>query len=1094
MVPTRRRRAAPHALASTPAVRPPSTIRPLAPAAPVLALALGLLLLPAGARAQRRGEGPDSTSRPLRFEFLGPAAGGRIASVAGVPGDPDTYYAGAASGGVWKTTDGGRTFAAIFDEEPVQAIGALAVAPSAPAIVWAGTGEAWTIRDADVTGDGVYKSVDGGRTWTHMGLENAGRIGRIVVHPWDPDIVYVCALGRTTAPQQERGVYRTTDGGRSWQRVLFVDANTGCSGLAMEPNDPQVLYAGTWQISMRPWAEKSGGAGSGVWMSRDGGTTWKRLADGLPHSPVGKVDVAVARSDANRVYALIETPDQGSVWRSDDAGAHWKVVSWDRTLIGRAGYYVRLAVSPTDADELIVASSSLHRSTDGGETFTTIRGGCGDCHDVWWDSDNPDHFAVTGDGGMGITTSHGRRFTSAALPIAQMYHVAVDDRRPYWVYGNRQDNGTMRGPSDSPELPDNVPALNPRRRFGNLGGGGQSDWQHGLGGCESGFTLPEPGDPDIVWATCYGDEVSRWDAKTRLARSVSPWMHTLDSPPDALKYRCHWTPPLAIDPFDPGTVYYGCQVVFRTTDGGQSWSVISPDLSTKDSSRIVSSGGLIGDNLGQFYGEVVFAIAPSPVRKGLIWAGTNDGQVWYTADAGGHWTNVTAGLEGLPPWGTVRRIEPSPFDSATAYVAVDRHLMDDPTPYIYRTTDLGKTWTRISGGLPADHPLSYVMTVAEDPNRQGLLFAGTGHGFFYSRDDGGHWTALQDGLPAAPVTWIAVAKPAHDVVASTYGRGIYVLRDVTPLEQGDVSAPIAAARLFAPAPALRQARDGKAYVDFALPAAPAAPVKVEVLDAGGTPVRTMPLVAHDGLNRATWDLRYDPPRQVEMRTPAPDNPHVFDEPRFKGKATRPVTHWGIEGPQRTGPIAPPGRYTVRLTTPGGTLTEPLEVVKAPAIAASAEDLAASTAAQLRIRNAIDTVADMANTLEIVRRHILDARSRHRNDTATDSALAALDRQAMDVELRLLSRSSMQSDDKWFVEPYALYLNLVWLNAEVGSGGGDVSGGADHAPTAASLAILSDLERKLGEAKTAYHAFIDTTLPAFNRAMVGKVGPIGTAMR
>ncbi|MGH9781129.1 MAG: WD40/YVTN/BNR-like repeat-containing protein, partial [Candidatus Acidiferrales bacterium] len=714
---------------------------------------------------RRRGEG---SRDQFRFRFIGPTAGNRVASVAGVPGDPSLYYAGAASGGVWKTTDGGIRWAPIFDKEPVAAIGALAVAPSDPNVVWVGTGEAWAIRDTDVMGNGVYKSTDAGKTWKHMGLDATGRIGRVIVNPRDENDVFVCALGRTTGPQQERGVYRTTNGGKNWERVLFVDENTGCSGLVMDPQDPNVLFAGTWQIAMHTWGEFSGGPGSGVYVSRDGGTKWTRIeGHGLPKPPVGKIDVVVAPTDSERVYALIQTKDQGSVWRSDDGGENWRVVNWQRPLIGRAGYYIRIAVSPANEDEVYIANSSFFESVDGGETFKQVPWG-GDNHDIWVDPKNPNRFALTNDAGLLITTDHGKAFNRVTLPIGQMYHVAVDNQVPYYVYSNMQDDGNMRGPSTS---------------FGfAFGGGEQPGWDHAMGGCESGWTLPDLANPNIVWATCYGNEVTVWDARTKMARSVSPWIHTLDSPPNETKYRCHWTPPLAIDPFDNNTVYYGCQVIFKTSDGGEHWSVISPDLSTNDPSKIVSSGGIVGDNLGQFYGEVVFAIAPSQKQRGLIWAGTNDGQVWYTKDGGGHWNNVTKNISGLPAWGTVTSIEPSHFEAGTAYISIDFHLMDNRDPYIYKTTNFGQSWTQVSGDLPKSE-LSYVRVVAEDPNCKGLLFAGTGNDLYYSSDDGAHWKALDEGLPHATVSWAVVQKQFHDLVVSTYGRGLYILDDITPLEQ-----------------------------------------------------------------------------------------------------------------------------------------------------------------------------------------------------------------------------------------------------------------------------------------------------------------------
>ncbi|HKO14957.1 MAG TPA: glycosyl hydrolase, partial [Gemmatimonadaceae bacterium] len=391
------------------------------------------------------------TARPLEFEFLGPAGGGRIASITGVPGDTAVWYVGSASGGVWKSTDGGHRFVPVFDSMDVQAIGAVAVAPSKPAIVWAGTGEAWAIRDADIIGDGVYRSDDAGKTWRNMGLRETGRIARILVHPSNPNVVYVCALGRTTAPQEERGVYRTTDGGATWTRVLFVDPNTGCSSLAMDAKNPKVLLAGMWQVEMHPWAMFSGGPSSGLWITHDGGSSWTQVQDpGLPRPPVGKIGVAIAPTNSNRMYALIQTADQGSLWRSDNAGRSWKMVSWARALIGRGGYYMHLAVSSGNPDEVLVANSGFWRSTDGGRTFRQVQWG-GDNHDIWMDPRNPDHFGLTNDAGARVTTTHGKSWNNISLPNAQMYHVAVDHQLPYWVYGNRQDDGTMRGSSAAPE-------------------------------------------------------------------------------------------------------------------------------------------------------------------------------------------------------------------------------------------------------------------------------------------------------------------------------------------------------------------------------------------------------------------------------------------------------------------------------------------------------------------------------------------------------------------------------------------------------------------------------------------------------------------
>jgi photosystem II stability/assembly factor-like uncharacterized protein len=1054
----------------------------------------------------------------FRFRFVGPKVGNRIAAVAGVPGDASVYYAGAASGGVWKSTDGGNRWAPIFDKQPVAAIGSLAVAPSDPSTVWAGTGEAWVIRDSDVMGNGIYKSTDAGKTWTNMGLPESGRIGRIVIHPSNPDIVFACVLGRTTGSQQDRGVYRTTDGGQHWERVLFAGENVGCSGLSMDAHNPRTLFAGMWQVEMHTWGEFNGGPGSGVYVSRDGGTKWTRIEEhGLPHSPVGKIDVAVAPTNSNRVFALIQTKDQGSVWRSDDAGDHWKAVNYQRALIGRGGYYIRIAVSTGNDNEVLVANSGFHQSLDGGQNFHEVRWG-GDTHDIWIDPTNPDRFVITDDGGMIITTVHGRGFHRVNLPIGQMYHVAVDNQIPYYFYSNMQDDGNMRGPSvpiDSQE----------------------TGWDREMGGCESGFTVPDTVDPNIVWATCYGNTVTRWDARNKEAHSVSPWMHTLDSPPNDIKYRCHWTPPLAIDPFDHNTVYYGCQVIFKTSNAGQSWSVVSPDLSTQDPARVIPSGGIVGDNLGQFYGEVVFAIAPSKIQKGLIWAGTNDGQVWYTKDGAANWVNVTKNISGLPPWGTITTIAPSSFDPGTAYISVDFHLVDNRDPFIYKTTDMGKTWKPISGNLPK-HPLSYVRTIAEDPNCAGLLFAGTGNGLYYSLDDGDHWTALQTGLPHAPVTWAVVQKEFHDLVVSTYGRGLYILDDITPLEQLAKNHSDAAVTLFEPRAAYRFVRAPHAMLNFSLKTEPKAepkpepnaeakseakpepknPTEIEILDSQGKVIRKLETTAHAGINRVKWDLRYESPRVIALRTVAPQNPHIWDEPRFRDSDSRPITHWGTK-PSEVGPIVAPGKYTVRLKVEGQSYSQPLTILRDPRAPGSDADIELSVKTLLRICDNISRVSDSVNQIEWLRKQLevvetmlrppkkqekpkaaiaeqgdeFDSEPAPAPPAALDEAQTKqkaellkaaedLDKKLQAIESRQVSQALQNSDDKYFVEPYRVYLNLLWLNAEVGTGGGDVAGGADFAPTDNQLDLLTTYETEIAAVDADYRKLLKEDLPAFNHIL------------
>jgi photosystem II stability/assembly factor-like uncharacterized protein len=1104
---------------------------------------LGAVALSVALSAQRGGgpQGPQQASTPeaLKFRYMGPAAAGRIATVAGVPGDPSTYYIGSASGGVWKSTDAAQTFVPIFDDQPVAAIGAIAVAPSDPNVLWVGTGESWVIRYSDVMGDGVYLSKDAGKTWTNMGLKETGRISRVIIHPTDPNTVYVCATGRMTGAQEERGVFKTTDGGGNWKRVLFVDPNTGCSGLSIDARDPNILLAGMWQIEQHTWMEKSGGPGSGVHLTKDGGATWTKVTNGMPKSPFGKIDVQIAPSNSTRMYALIQTADQGSVWRSDDSGASWKVVSWDRSLIGRAGYYIRMVVNPQNADDIFIMSSSMHRSQDGGKNFsgnggqfpfTQGQASCGDCHDIWIDPKDPVRYALVDDGGGSINTHNG--VVNMRIPNGQMYHVHTDNRVPYWIYSNRQDDGTMRGPSTSSEtagngcLPENstMPAglvgFGRGRGGGGGGGGGRgrggapapaedpacagtgrgktapaTAWQPNIGGCESGFTIPDPTNADVVYASCYGNKVTRWDARTGTARSIEPWMVSLDSAPNEAKYRCHWTAPMAIDPFDTRNVLYGCQLILKTSNGGQSWTELSPDLSTKDPSRIVSNGGLVGDNLGQYNGEVVWSIEYSKIKQGLIWAGTNDGKLWNTQDAGAHWNDLTKNFKDLPVWGAFNEIWPSTFDAGTAYVAVSFHLMDDRKPYIYKTTDFGATWNKINGNIPTGHPLDYVLSVSGNPNRKDMLFAGTAHGFYYSMDDGGTWTQLKTGLPPAPVSWITVEPRFHDIVISTYGRGLYIMPNITVLEQTGQPAPPAAGttKLYEPAPIVRLARSvfqqaNRPHFQLALATAPAGPVKMEILDGGGKVLKTQMVTAHAGLNGINWDLQLEAPKLVELLTTPPDNPHIWEEERFKDVQIRRITHWGIT-PSTGIPLAAPGKYQVRFTADGAPLVQSFEVIKDPAIAASVEDLQTSSAAQMRIRDDITQTSEMVNKMERWRKQIEDQVKASAARPAVVKSLKNLDTAIWDVEVKLVSRSEIHSDDKYFPEAYKVYMNLIWLSGGVGQGASDEAGSIDYKPTDTQMQVLDVIEKELASAKAGFDKLQATDIPAFNKAMAGKVAEI-----
>jgi photosystem II stability/assembly factor-like uncharacterized protein len=1065
-----------------------------------------------------------------RFEYVGPQNAGRIAAAAAVAGKPGVYYAGAASGGVWKSSDGGVTWKPTFDGQSSQAIGALAVSQSNPNIVWAGTGEAWAVRDMDMMGDGIYKSTDAGETWTRMGLAETGRIGTIAIHPSNENIVLVCALGRATGPQKERGVFRTEDGGKTWQHVLFVNQDTGCSGLQIAQQNPNVVLASTWEVYLQTHILESGGMGSGVYLSGDGGKTFAKVTHpGLPKSPYGKTDVAIAPSNANRMYALIQTgrdgvkglksEAQGSLWRSDDGGKAWQNVSWDRRLIGRAGYYIRIRVSPDNPDHLLVANSTLWRSRDGGKIFEGGGGGCGDCHDVWWDP-NPEHaghYIVTGDGGMGIYGSPNNPTgnTSVSLPIGQMYRVTVDQRRPYWVYSSRQDNGSMRIASNRPIVPANVPSYAPPAPPPVPGGGGAAGGPGGRGGgrgaggggaggggrgapqaaaapaqesmpsCESGYTYPEPGNHRFVWGTCYAAHVATFDENSGLRRSVSPWMHTLDSDPVNLKYRCQWSPPLAIDWFD-NSVYFGCQVLFRTRDRGQSWQVISPDLSTGDPERIRFSGGVVGDNLGQFYGATISAIAPSRMQRGVVWVGTNDGKVQLSRDGGTKWEDLTANVK-MPPWGIVRRIDASHFDPATAYMAVDYHLVDNRDPYLFKTTDFGRTWARIDSNLPKGHPLDYTLSIAENPRRRGMIFAGTGHGFFYSHDDGKSWTQFKDKLPAAPVNWIEVPKNTAEIAVATYGRGLWILRDTWTLEQPELAQQQADLRLFNPVPGLHAAgQGGGAEFVFSLRTEPTAPVTMEILEEGGSVVSTSQIQARAGLNKATWNLLYPAPAQPVLRSIPPDNPYIWDAGRWTGRQ-RPVTHWGL-GAASWRPRAAPGKYTVRMTYNGLKVEKPFEIWRDVMIPATDAELVASHKLQRDITAAINETVDKINRIEIMRMQIEDLRKQHASAKDLDGALAKLYGQMYETELHFLSRTEMHSDDKWYVEKYRLYLNLVWLLAEIGGSGGDVMGGVGYGPTNAAKEVFADRQKDLVAGRAAFDKLM-AEVAAFNKTYAKRLPAI-----
>jgi len=1060
------------------------------------------LLLPVFAFAQSpapEAPAPGDPFGALHYRFIGPP-GNRVTSVVGVPGDMNVYYAGAASGGVWKSFDAGQHWYPIFDKESAQSIGSIAIAPSNHSILWVGTGEPF-IRSNVSLGDGIYKSIDGGRSWQHMGLEKTGRIGRIVIDPRNPDIVYAAALGTCYGPQQERGVYRTTDGGKTWKQVLFVDQNTGIYDLTMDPADSSKLIAASWQIDIKTWGRQSGGPGSGLFMTTDG-ENWKRISGhGLPSTPMGKIAVSFAPSDQRRVYALIETGQGGTLWRSDSGGTDWTLVNSSRLLNERPHYYTRMLVMPDNENEIYFPSNGISVTFDGGDTADHMHcpgdnpateadavrreGNCGgDNHDMWADPVNPSRMMIGSDGGVMISTERGRSWTDTRLPIAQMYHVATDNRVPYMVYGQMQDGSPLHGPS-------NVPGE------GRISA---SEWTTGAG-CETGWQVPDPVDNNIVWGGCYAGVTERFDGKSGFSHSVSVWPdRTMGANAGEVKIRMNWTYPIAISPHDHNTVYVGSQYVHRTTDGGQTWQQISPDLTLNDASMHGDSGGLTIDNLSVEYAGVVYALAESPVEKGQIWAGSNDGQVQMTRDGGEHWTNLTANIKGLPAKMTIDSIEPSKYAMGTCYVAFDGHQVDIRDPHLYKTTDFGKTWTKITDGIPLSQ-LSYTHVIREDPVRKGLLYAGTENGLYLSFDDGAHWRTFQQNLPHAPVYWLTIQPEFNDLVVGTYGRGFWILDDITPLENFKSEKEEGAARLYPVRKAYRlragSKRDmapsgasvgqGSPYgvpVNYFLKSKDTK-VTLEVFDSEGKPVQKLHTKPQEGIDRVWWDLRYKPTLTVQLRTTPPGNPHIWSEKRFVGKSTRRVFYYGVGGESTDGPLVPPGTYTVKLTAEGKSQSEQIVVVKDPRTPASVEDAIAASKLSYRIYEDTNLSVELINQIEWSRKQLEETRTLLTARKAEKSLLNAteeLDNKYQEQENQLLHPTIAEGDEKSFRGPLGLYLKFVWLGAEVGTGGGDVAGNSDFAPTDSEKQVFNLLDGQLHAVESALKAIDADAVPAYNANM------------
>lgn len=1014
----------------------------------------------------------------LSYRYIGPD-GNRIISTVGEPGNDLVIYAGAASGGIFKSEDGGIKWKPIFDDQDVSSIGALAIAPSDPNIVWAGTGETY-IRSNISIGNGIYKSTDAGDTWKLMGLPETGRIGRILIDPRDANIVYVAALGHSYGPQQERGVYKSNDGGESWSQVLFVDENTGASDIALDVNNPDILIAGTWQLEMSTWVRNSGGPGSGLYMSKDKGENWSKLeGNGLPKLPWGKIALGIAPSNSDRIYALIETAQyefDGVLFRSDNGGKSWKKISHDQELTQRPHYYSRLTISPVDDEEVYFMAHGVHKTTDGGKGLSRVGGVGGDDHEMWIDPLNPDRLIVANDAGINISLNRGKSWHSPQLPTGQMYHVAVDNQIPYNVYGNRQDGPSTKGPSNS--------------RMGSINIG---MW-HPVGGGESGFTYPDPVDNDIVWSASYDASLTRYNSKTGHSREVRVWP---DEPmgwgPADLKYRFNWTFPIHISPHDHNTIYVGSQMVHKTNNGGQSWTEISPDLTTNDKSRQVTSGGLTIDNIGVEFGSTLFAIAESPVEKGVIWTGSNDGLVQVSRDGGSNWTNVTANIPNLLEWGTISNIEPSQFKAGKAYISVDYHQMNNRDPFAYITEDYGQSWKFITGGIEKSK-LSYVHVIREDPTREGLLYLGTENAIYFSYNDGESWMSLQNNLPKAPLHWLTIQKEFKDLVVATYGRGFWIMDDISALQQ--MSEEIAAKpfhvfeqrdayrfqRISKPGRGESTAADGRnpaygASLNYWVGDSNKEKVAIEIINSSGEVVRKLKGGNKKGMNRVMWDLRHERATEPKLRTlplGMPNDKALPERLRLDEKGWRQLVTWGYGG--FSGPLVNPGTYTVKITNGDTVIEQPLVVKKDPNTEGTISDIAVQTKRALEIRDDISTVAEMINAMEWLRKQIDDVEmlmKEQKSETVKD-ALKNLDDQLVEVEGKLfqLTLTGTFADD--LRGPTMLYSKLMNLANQVRQG--------DFVPTDQQIAVHELHQKSLESYKMMYDKVLNNTLPASNKIL------------
>ncbi|MGI8788246.1 MAG: VPS10 domain-containing protein [Pyrinomonadaceae bacterium] len=1020
---------------------------------------------------------PNNPLKNFQYRQIGPFRGGRVGAVVGVPTQPNVYYFGATGGGVWKTTDGGINWFPVSDEYfKTGSVGAIDVSVSDPNIIYVGMGEE-TLRGNVSHGDGVYKSVDGGKSWKFVGLGDTRQIGRIRVNPKNPDIAYVAAIGHLWASNQERGVFRTKDGGKTWEKILFRNSDTGANDIVLDPTNPNTIYATFWQIRRTPWGFESGGAGSGIFKSTDGGDSWTEITGnkGLPSGILGKIGITVSPLNSNRIWAIVEAKD-GGLYRSDDAGDTWQKVSDNPNIRQRPWYYTRVYADTQQPDTVYVLNVQFQKSIDGGRTFTTVGTPHGDNHDLWIAPNDNARMIEGNDGGANVSTDGGKNWTEEDQPTAQFYRVILDNDFPYHIYGAQQDNSTIKIASRTADF-----AITDK------------DW-YDVGGGESGWIAPHPDNSDIIFAGSYDGLLTRYDYKAKQLRDVNVYPdNTMGAGADAAKYRFQWSFPILFSPHKTdgkAVLYAGANVLFRSLDEGQTWQAMSPDLTRNDKSKQVSTGGEISkDNTSVEYYDTIFTVAESPVTQGVIWTGSDDGLVYVTRDNGKNWDKVTP--KGMPEWIQINSIEASPFDAGAAYVAATAYKTDDYKPYLFKTTDYGKSWKKIVSGIAND---AFTRVVREDPNRRGFLYAGTETGMYYSRDDGENWQSLRLNLPVVPITDLAIHKREMDLVVATQGRSFYVL-DNLPILYKLADAQKADAFLFKPEDAYRTPGAGGfqlpataafganppngAVVNYYLKSKPKE-ISLEFLDASGKLIRK-----YNGKEKPE-NAPTDAPPQRRGGSDEPNLPTEIGLNQFVWNFRYPnatmIPGLILWGGSLAGPRVAPGVYQVRFSVDGKTISTENFTVKAdPRLATTQEEFQKQFDFLLKTRDKLSATHEAILEIKDLRKQLEDLSARLKPEQKDLREKAADINKKMTAVEEELNQTKIKSGQDALNFPIRLNNKLAALASSVDS--------ADYAPTAQAFEVYNDITGKIDAQLAMLERIKTEDIAAFNRMFAEKNLPV-----